>query len=268
MKKLFSIVLLFVLILTTFISCGEKDEVTKPDFNGDNAELETNIVGSSNRKFIYKLNMNVETTKYNDYMDALNTKLKEYNGYFEKLYESGSKLKKATIIIRVPSEKFEDIKKILYSNANVTYYDQTLDDVTSKYIDIQSRIAALQTEKQAMEAMLESANTMYDIMEIRSAITDIIYEIENYQRQLLAYEDAADYSTINLTVYELEEEIEEQEQGTFIRIKNSLVESFTVIGKIFREIFIFVAGHVHIFAVMIAITVTVILVNRKKRNKK
>lgn len=75
-------------------------------------------------------------------------------------------------------------------------FGESTEDVTLQYTDLDTHIKALREELDALFSMMEQATSMEDILAIQSQITEVRYEIENYESQLRVYDNQVIYSTV------------------------------------------------------------------------
>ena len=59
-----------------------------------------------------------------------------------------------------------------------------MDDVTLRYVDVDSHKKALETEQERLLALLEKAENVEDIITIENRLSDVRYELENYESQI------------------------------------------------------------------------------------
>ena len=234
---------LIVFVFFSFVSCGSEDknvsQIEPGDVKPDISDIsEGSASHVTDRKIIYKATINVETEKYDDYIKNLKDKLNEYGGYFAYFKEYSSSERRLSAEIRIPADKYESMKEATGSLCTVVRSEQTADDVTANYMDIESRISSLKAQKESLDNMAKNATTTLELIEIQNAISNVVYELEKYEKQLLAYDDLISYSTITLHVDEVKNE-QPVKQGPFKRIGNNLVSSLTFIGNAIVEIFVF-----------------------------
>lgn len=255
----------------SFVSCRSSgnDGVEMPP-EADGSDIADIADGSAShvtdRKIIYKAIMNVETEKYDDYLKNLKDKLNEYGGYFAYFKEYSSSERSLSAEIRIPVDKYESMKEATGSLCTVTRSEQTANDVTANYIDIESRISSLKAQKESLDNMAKNVTTTSELIEIQKAISDVVYELEKYEKQLLAYDDLISYSTITLNVYEVKNE-QPVKEGPFKRIGNNFVSSITFIGNTIVEIFVFFVGYLPVFIVIGGVAVLIVILAKRRKKK-
>jgi hypothetical protein len=105
------------------------------------------------------------------------------------------------VTLRVPVAKFEvAINDVRSLPVKVGSQQISGTDVTSKYVDLQARITALQATRSTYERLLSRANTIGDILSIQTRLTDVQTQIEQLQGQLRVLDDQTSYGTLTVTV--------------------------------------------------------------------
>lgn len=171
-------------------------------------------------KIIYSADVTVETTAFDDSIKNVPAMIKGVGGYIESssvsdanYYNTSRGIKSnrsAQYTIRVPSQKFESVLQTMHSIGNVPYSHVYTDNVTAQYYDTQARLKVYQAQEKRLIEMLEIAETVEDIITIEDKLTDVRYEIESMQSMLKNWDRKVSYSTIYLTLSEVQEYTPEQ----------------------------------------------------------
>ncbi len=170
------------------------------------------------RKIIKTGNIRFQTTAYEEMISALETAVAEYSGYVQSSNQYGggvydyNALKSSRYSIRIPAENYEMFMKSVCTLGTVTSRDESKDDVTMSYVDMESRLAALEAEHKALIEMLEKATEMYDVIALHDRLSDLTYEIEGYKAQLRKYDDLISYCTVNIYVEEVRKAVVNEEK--------------------------------------------------------
>jgi len=154
----------------------------------------------------------VSVAKPNDSMKEISAMATRLGGFVvnsytwkEEDYSSGRKYDKATITIRVPAEKLDStLAEIRAMSANgtegVISESQSGQDVTSDYVDSESRLRNLKAaEEQLMKLMEDTSNLEYT-MQVFRELTSIREQIEVLQGHINYLKESADLSSIAITL--------------------------------------------------------------------
>ena len=150
----------------------------------------------------------------------------------------------------------------------VTYTHEYIDDVTAKYVDTEARIASLRAEQESFLKLMERAETVEEILQIQSYLTDVNYQIESYTAQLNTYKSLVSYSTLRLDITEVERLTPPAAKpGVFDRISQNISDNLYNIGEGFKDMFVGIvssAPYLAMYAVVIVIIVIIVrLIIRK-----
>ena len=213
------------------------------------------------RKIIESLSYTVEVKSNNDFTSSLSDEIKELGGYISssKSYGTNSDYNNDSYEIKIPTDKKDKFSAFIEENTNVTYKSIDTKDVTLDYVDVESRISALKTEKESLETLLESAKSVSDIVDIQDRLSEVIYEIESYQSQLRAYDNDIDYTSFTLNVNTVKEESPTGELSFWGKTGENLKHNFRLVGNFFANLSIFIISSLP-FVLVIAVIAIIILV--------
>ena len=105
-----------------------------------------------------------------------------------------------TITLQVPVANFSALLKRAQALGRTTDLTTKATDVTGQYVDLQSRIAALQASRQAYLAILAKATSVGDVLSVQEQLDTIQPQIEQLQGQLQVLTSETSYSTLTVTV--------------------------------------------------------------------
>ena len=158
----------------------------------------------------------------------------------------------------------------LQGEGTVTYRSENVEDVTLNYMDTESHITALKTEQETLLNMLSQSSDLETLLAIQDRLTDIRYQLENYESQLRLYDNDIEYSTITLDIREVDRETA-VEGGSFgSQLKERLSSNFYSLGKGLQSFALWFLGALPfwlLLAALAVITIVIIKLIRKKRTK-
>ena len=223
---------------------------------------------ATNRKIIERINLYVETKEFDSLLSKLEEELAVLGGYIESSSVSGNSYsydghRYANLTVRVPSYRSTDFTAFVSENSTITSKEVNTEDVTLSYIDMESRVSALEAEKDALEALLAKAETVEEIITIQNRLTDVIYEIESYESRLRTYDNLIEYTTISIHISEVERVTIVEEQNIWQEIAANLKENFEDVGHDLVRAFVFVVSNLPYFMVWAVIIIAVIFLGKK-----
>ncbi len=234
-----------------------------------------NVTVENNRKIIEYITFYVQTKDFDTLVEGVSQQVSQCGGYVESSEISGNDYhsagkRRASLVIRVPSEKSGEFSSYVSDNSTVTQREVRTEDVTLNYVDMESRIAALKIEKESLEKLLREAADLTDLFSIQERLTDVIYKIESYESQLRTYDNLIDYTTVTVYISEVERVAAAQDQSIWQEIGTNLSNNVQDIGAFFTALFVWLASALPYLAVLAVIAVIVILIVRRcqKHRKK
>ncbi len=297
MKKQIAWILSVLLLTSMLFGCGAATETVRDAVSGSAAEAPeysmkneslADSAGSTaapqlqNQKLVRKIWLEAETDNMDPLLEDIDSRIAELSGYVEKRQvRNGStysdrRYRHAEITIRVPVAQLDAFVEHVSENANITYTNETAEDITLTYVATESRVKALETEQTRLLELLAQAETMDDLLTIEERLTDVRAELEEYASQLRLYDNMVDYGTLYLTITEVTEftVVEEEPPTIWERIGKGFVKSLKNVWTILQELFVFfiVAAPYLIIPAFIAGVIVVLIrlkirSNRKKREK-
>ena len=227
---------------------------------------------TTQQKLVYTSRLTVDTTEFDAYADAVRQKVSELGGYIEQSEVSGDAEnggRSLYMTIRVPAEKRNELTDTAKSNAKVRSQSESVEDVTLEYVDVQSHIEALQTEQQTLLGLLEKADSIDTTLAIQNQLTEVRYQLESYSSRLKVMQNQVDYSTLELSAYEVTRVTATEKDTFLIRLKDRFVGSLTALGNGCENVVLFILGGLPILAVCgVLLAVIVLLVRRVRKNRK
>lgn len=296
MKKKVEAFLMAVMLVMMTAGCGNSSKMAADEratvssgaeldgkYNWDTDEAADTGVTSENgleaqvengRKLIRAVSLSLETKEFDSVLTNLSTKTTELGGYIETSSVNGNSYshhstRYASYVIRIPADKLNEFVEVVSELGNVTQKNESVEDVTLRYIDVESHKKALKTEQERLLELLSKAENMEEILTIESKLSDIRYEIENYESQLKTMDNQIDYSTVSVYIDEVERVTDTGEKGFFEEIKERFGNSLYIVARGIRGLIIGILGSLPILIVcggVIAVVVIVVRKILKKRN--
>jgi hypothetical protein len=107
-----------------------------------------------------------------------------------------------TIVLQVPEPTFASMVSQVQKVGHPTSVTTSSTDVTSQYVDLQSRITALQASRQQYLTIMTQANSIGDILAVQSQLETLQSQIEQLQGQLNVVNSQTTYGTLTVNLTE------------------------------------------------------------------
>jgi hypothetical protein len=107
-----------------------------------------------------------------------------------------------TIVLQVPEATFGSMVSQVQRVGHPTSVTTSSTDVTGQYVDLQSRITALQASRQQYLTIMAQANSIGDILAVQSQLETLQSQIEQLQGQLNVLNSQTTYGRLTVTLTE------------------------------------------------------------------
>ncbi len=267
-KKMLTFMLVFALVVSTFVGCGGssysgavKNEAAAMDYameapQAAPMEEEMGLSNTSsasggssqlpqNRKWVITVYMNAETDDLDTMTAALDAQIGKLSGYVEdQRIQNGSayssrRYRYASMTIRIPAADVDKFTAEVAGVANVVSVETNREDITLSYVATESRLTALETEQERLLELLAQAETMSDLLEIESRLTEVRYQLESYGSQKRLYDNQVDYATIHLEIEEVQEYTPVEEPTLWERITKGFSDSLEDLWESLQDLLVF-----------------------------
>jgi hypothetical protein len=248
----------------------------------ESVDVEAAQTYSEDRKLIKTVDISLETENYDSLLSGLETKVTELGGYIESRYSSNSsyqnpsysgsrELRYTSMTVRMPKDKLDTFLDSVSEQTNVVSISENVEDVTLQYVDMESHKKALATEQERLLELLEQAQTVEDIISIEDRLSQVRYQIESMESQLRTYDNKIDYSTVYLTINEVEQYSPTEGETIGERIRNGFLDSMEGVKDGVTEFaiwFVVKLPYLVVWAIVIAVIVFIFSKIRKHIRKK
>ena len=291
MKKL---LLIFTLILSfVFVSCGgskfsnygtkgEYNEVYDNGFSEESTEADSatnssteNIIGEE-RKIIKRAEVYIESLEFDKSLAVLDNNVTSFGGYIEssdiykgEIVNNHKVYRDANFIVRIPKESFESFLDKAGDIGVITNKNVYGEDISGSYFDKEARLKVLKAQEERYIELIGEANNITEVLEVEKYLTEVRGQIESITGYLDKMDELIDYSTVTLSIQEVEETSEESEEGLGGKIVKALknsINSLKVVGTAIILTLVSILPYLIIFMI-IGYIVCMIVKRGKKENK-
>ena len=234
------------------------------------------------RKLIRNVSMHLETREFDALTKSISDAVTFFGGYMEQSDVSGNSLywsderssRCSNLTARIPENKLDAFLTEVSGQGNVTYKNESVQDVTLQYTDITSRKKTLQMEQDRLWELLEKAESIDAVIALEARLSEVRYQLESIESQLRTLDNQIVYSTVYLSIQEVQVLTSTDPDTIPVRIQKGLSRSLNTlkISSIdFLVWFISSLPILAVFAVLVFIAVIILkkpLKRRKTRKQK
>lgn len=229
-------------------------------------------VSAPARKTIKTAKLTMQTLDFDAFVIALEQKVTETGAYFQYADVSGSNYyggrRYASYTIRVPEARLNEFMAGLDGIATITNKTMGEQDVTLSYVDVESRIKALEIEQESLMKLLEQAANLDSVIKLQDRLTDVRYELENYKAQLRTYDDKIAYSTVTLSVSEVTKVTEPTPVTVWERIRTGWKNTMEDIVDGAEDFMVWVVTNIPYLVFWAAVIVFVVIFLKRRKAKR
>lgn len=176
--------------------------------------------------------------------------------------------REAYISLAIPSDKVDGFVAGLEQIGQVTYRNTTSDDVSDRYMDLESRIAVLRVQQERLKSLLTESAKLEEILALETEIARVTLEIERLTTDLNALASLVDYSTVTVSLSE--ERIAAgpaSQKDTGTRIQEGFSSVLNGVGVFLENLFVFLVIASPVWVPLAVILAVVLLLVRRKNRR-
>ena len=241
----------------------ESDYSDEGDSEVDLSEYDTS------RKLIYTSYINLESKQFDDDVDTIKELVSTNGGYFESTSSYGNEeygSRSASFTARIPSDKYETFMSSVGEVGSLASKSESVDDITSDYVDVQARLKSLNTKLDRLLELEEQADNLEDLLAIEDRINEVQYQIESYTAQKKIYDNQVDYSTVSIDITEVVTYSETKADTAWNRFVEAFGDSFAGFITFLQGVVIAII-YLLPYLIFVAIILIIVLLIRKKKGK-
>lgn len=263
-----------------YVEEGYYDTVTEESVEMEMEEIETESsamtemdgtepeMPDDGRKIIRNTSITVETKAFDESASVLKQAVSAVGGYIEySSQNTGGYTRNAEYTCRVPADRYYDFLESVSGTGSVVHTEESTEDATSRYVDMESRLRSLRTQEERLLKLMEESGSLEELLAVQDKLMEVQYQLDSYTGQMKALTNRIDYATVHVYLEEVEvytpveptfgEEIADAFSDMLRDVKNG-AENLVLAVIYLIPLWIIAA---------VAAVVTVLLVKRHKRKK-
>ena len=222
-------------------------------------------------KLIRNVSMHLETREFDALTKSISDAVTFFGGYIEQadvsgnsLYWSGERSSRySNITARIPENKLDAFLTEVSGQGNVTYKNESVQDVTLQYTDITSRKKTLQMEQDRLWELLEKAESIDAVIALEARLSEVRYQLESIESQLRTLDNQIVYSTVYLSIQEVQVLTSTDPDTIPVRIQKGLSRSFNTLKISSVDFLVWFISSLPILAVFAVLVFIAIIILKK-----
>ncbi|MBR2066762.1 MAG: DUF4349 domain-containing protein [Solobacterium sp.] len=218
---------------------------------------------STQEKLVYRGYLRIQTLTYKEAVEEIQRLIKEYKGLVEhqneynnnygRWYEEDSEGQMSLeMTLRIPTEKFQEFINALDGAGKVISKETSIENITKKYNDNQTRITALEEQEKRLLEMLKEATTIEDMIAVEARLTEVQTDLNLLKSQRSSMDTDIAYSTIHLTLEEVKK-YTHTNKSFFTRLQESFEDGWQGFVDFIEESIFFVARNLTLILILIVL---------------
>lgn len=148
------------------------------------------------RKKIQTANLEVEVKDLTEAETAIREQVEELQGWIDQAYFYETRI---SFTLRIPVDEFDRFLLEVGDVGVIKEKSISTEDVTDYYMDTTTRLASLRELYARLSSYLKESGSLEEIMVVERELSDLLYEIENYERTLRSLDGQVNYATIYIS---------------------------------------------------------------------
>jgi len=234
------------------------------------------VATSMAEHIIYTVNADIETLNFEESIAMVNTLMRRYDAFVESSSVSGvnhaaqfhgwQTFRNAWFTIRVPVGNLNAMSSDLELIGNVTHLGNHAMNITSQFIDTQSRLNSLSIQEERLLDMLRVAEDVPDLIAIEERLGDVRHQIESLTTTINNWQSQINFSTLHLSINEVEIFTEQPliHRTYWERIGDGFMATLRGIGNFFMSFFMWIIISAPVLLIIAAIVVAILIIVRRK----
>lgn len=231
-------------------------------------------------KIIYSYNADIETLAFDETITNVNMLITTHNAFIESSDISGNyyanysrggvSYRYAHYVIRVPVGELNSLTAKLDTLGNIVSQSSNAVNITAQFTDQESRLNSLRVQEERLLDMLSKAELVEDMITIENSLANVRYQIESITSTLTNWQRQVDYSTLSLTIQEVEEYKEPPapvNRTYWQRMGDGLISTLKGVGNFFASLFMWLIVSAPVLIILAIIAVAVIIIVRRQIRK-
>ncbi len=273
MKKRIGLCLLALCLLVGLTACGagaKMDTRMTAEDVYTTAEEDGSVSGAAaRRKVIVTASYEVQTQKFTEAVQQLETLVREQGGYVEKSDITGESTDNGSgyYVLRLPADKVEGFGAALAQVGAVQSHSRSEEDITDQYYDTDAHIKAKTAQRDRLLALIERAENLDTLLRLEQELAEVQGELDSLTGQLKRYDNQVSYATVRVRLYQTAlTRSGNTPYGS--RLAQAFTGTFSTALEVFKDIGIVLVWMLPFLLLVAVVVLIVLLATRRQRRQR
>ena len=173
-----------------------------------------------------ELDLEIEREGLGDAVGKVTAAAGRFDGFVLSSTVAGNPATSATVVLRVPAERFEEALVHLRGLGTAEREQVAGEEVGQEFVDLEARLRNLGSQEAVLLRLMDEATTVQDTIRVQNELQRVQLEIERIEGRLRYLRDQTELSTISVG---LTEAGAPQAAGAFTRAWDTAVDVFLAV---------------------------------------
>ncbi|HHU75970.1 MAG TPA: DUF4349 domain-containing protein [Firmicutes bacterium] len=173
---------------------------------GSAGEAASAMANSQRRYMVKRSHLTIEIADLEEAAESIRTGIEETGGYIASVnfYDLNRGRRWGELSLRVPADKYSQVMLWLQEQGEIRNLEESAEDVTRQYIDLEARIGNLAAQEKRICELLDKAINIEEILQIEKELTRIRSDLESMQGDFKYLRERVTFSTIEVSLVEID----------------------------------------------------------------
>lgn len=231
-------------------------------------ETNTSSIQIQDRMIVKSGQIQIEADNYDIILNEISKLTGEYKGY---IINSTSSLtlaskKQGNVNVKIPAASFDEFVRKISGLGKVMSENISSHDITDEFIDTQARLnTQKELEKRLLDLLNDRTGKLSDVIEVENKLSDVRSKIESAEGKINFLKNQAEYSTLQISIFEPSILNTSSGGGFFYEIGQSISKGLTGFTEVTGGL---IAGLIALSPVIIFFAVLFFVVRKIWRKRK
>lgn len=192
--------------------------------------------------------ISLDTDAFDEDLDTILASVKDTGGWiaYQSVWGASSQDsaqggRTAWLEARVPVEALDAFAATVSAIGQVTSTELVAEDISAAYYDVEARLDMYTAQRARLQALLDTAKDVSDIIEIEERLSEVQYHIDSLSGNLAHWDSLSQDATVTITLQEVASTAKEDEMSIGQRIAGGANIVFEAVRGFLADLVVFTA---------------------------